>query len=376
MSINSLFAALNKKIAGMSQFNDLVFQQLILDEDFMLWAKGKDVPDPEKWNRWKFMHPELGNEFDEAMKLVSDLHFSSGKISDQSIHGQWKALAGRIGKSERPVNISLYFSKIAATLLVPLILYSVWISLDRNSIQTAYRRLITQWSDQQVFITAPVGTRTVVDLPDGSKAWLNAGSSLRYPAFFNKDERHVEISGEAFFQVRKAAVPFIVRNPGPGIKVYGTSFNVNAYPDETTVTVALAEGKISLLTGKKERFLRPGQVSMFDKRTGSLQIKDEQIDRFICWREGKSIFRDTPLNVILRQLQRQYNVEIRLDRPELGSYKYMATFQNENLDQILELLKLSAPVTYRYEKGSLGGDGNWKKGKVTIYKDNERIVKH
>ncbi|MDD4190966.1 MAG: DUF4974 domain-containing protein [Mangrovibacterium sp.] len=360
----------------MSQFNNLVFQQLILDEDFMLWAKGRDVPDAEKWNRWKFEHPELVNEFDEAVKLVRDLHFSSARVSDQEIHVRWKALSDRTDKPEWKTKFSFSFGKIAAVLVIPLLIYSVWVSLDRNSLQVACRQLTTQWSQQQVSVTAPVGTRTVVDLPDGSKVWLNAGSRLSYPAVFKNGVRKVELSGEAFFQVRKAATPFLVGNPGPEIKVYGTSFNVSAYPEETTVTVALAEGKISLLTGKKEQFLRPGQVSRFDKQTGSLQIEEEQIDRFICWREGKFIFRDTPLSTILRQLQRQYNVEIKLERPELGNYKYIATFQNENLDQILELLKLSAPVAFRYEKGSLGRDGNWKKGKITIYRDHERIVKH
>jgi hypothetical protein len=97
----------------MNQFNDLVFQQLILDEDFMLWAKGKEVPDPEKWDRWKFMHPELGDEFDEAVKLVRDFHFSSAKISDQEIRSQWKALAGRTNKPEPIAKISFSFSKIA-----------------------------------------------------------------------------------------------------------------------------------------------------------------------------------------------------------------------------------------------------------------------
>lgn len=360
----------------MNQFNDLVFQQLILDEEFMLWAKGKEVSYPEKWNRWKFMHPELVNEFDEAVRLVRDFSFSPGKISDQEIRDHWKAFSGRIAQNERPAKISFPLGKIAAVLLIPLLIYSVWVSLDRSNLRDAYQRLTSQWAEQEVSVIAPVGTRTVVDLPDGSKAWLNAGSSLNYPAAFRKDARKVEITGEAFFQVQKGTSPFIVKNPGPEIRVYGTAFNVNAYPDETIVTVALAEGKISLLTGGKEQVLHPGQVSTFDKRTGNLQIKEEQIERYICWREGKSIFRDTPLSVILRQLQRQYNVEISLEKPELGNYKYMATFQNENLDQILELLKLSAPVTYRYEKGSLGRDGNWKKGKITVYRDLERIVKH
>ncbi|MGE4586216.1 MAG: FecR family protein [Mangrovibacterium sp.] len=363
----------------MNQFNELVFQQLILDKDFMLWARGKDVPDPEKWNRWKFLHPELTKEFDEAVKLVCDLSFSSAPVSDLEIKRWWKALRERMNKVVVPVknrSLSVIFGKIAAVLVIPLIFYSVWLSLDQQALQSRVQQMNTQWARQTVSVVAPAGTRTVVDLPDGTKVWLNAGSVLTYPPLFRGQVRQVEIFGEAFFQVRKAPIPFIVQNPGPEIRVYGTSFNVNAYPDEETVTVALTEGKISLLTGGKEHFLKPGQVSSFNKETGHLHIRQEPVDRFICWREGKFIFRDTSLSTILRQLQRQYNVDISLDRPELGNYSYIATFQNENLEQILELLKLSAPITYRYEKGKLNRDGSWQKGKISIFKDHERIVKH
>lgn len=363
----------------MDQFNEPIFQQLILDEDFIRWVKGKGSADIKKWKNWKTKFPAYTEEFDEAVKLAHDFSFSPPEVSNEEVHRLWNKLSVRINRRNVPVKVSLFYLrlvKIAAVLFVPLLAYTVWVSVDKSHLESEYDQMTTSWSDQHISVIAPIGTRTVVNLPDGSKAWLNSGSELTYPALFDKRERRIEVIGEAFFQVQKKDVPFIVQNPGPEIKVYGTSFNVNSYPDEEVVTVALVEGKISLLIDGKEQFLIPGQVSYFDKSKKSVSIKSENIDRFICWREGKFIFRDTPLSSILRQLQRQYNVEINLTQPELGNYRYMATFRNENLDQIFELLSLSAPIKYQYEKGVIRSDGTYLKGKVTIYKDKERIVQY
>jgi len=363
----------------MDQSDDTILQQLISDTGFIRWAKGKQVPDAARWESWKSENPQYASKFDEAVGLVSNFLFSGSAISDQEVRYLWNTLFNRMTKQAEKSKVSkLYHTiiKVAAVLFLPLVAYAVWIQSDKTRLESVYTQLSESMWARHITVIAPVGTRTVVDLPDGSKAWLNAGSELSYPALFAEKERMVKITGEAFFQVQKKDIPFIVQNPGPEIKVYGTSFNVNSYPDEEVVTVALIEGRISLLIDGREQFLAPGQVSYFDKSKKSISIKSESIDRFICWREGKFIFRDTPLSSILRQLQRQYNVEISLTQPELGDYRYIATFRNENLDQIFELLRLSAPIKYRYEKGILRSDGTYLKGKVTIYEDKERIVQY
>jgi ferric-dicitrate binding protein FerR (iron transport regulator) len=363
----------------MERSEDSLFQQFISDTGFIRWAKGEQVPDAGRWDNWKSEHPEDASKFDEAVKLVQSFSFSTPEISDQEIRYLRNTLfSGIERRTGNPKARKLYDTliKIAAVLFIPLLIYTVWVHVDKAYLESGYARVAGDRNKQNISVVAPIGTRTVVDLPDGSKAWLNAGSQLTYPALFSKKERRIEITGEAFFKVQEDDVPFIVQNPGPEIKVYGTSFSINSYPDEELVTVALVEGKISLLINGKEHFLNPGQVSYFNKSQQSVSVQNENIDRFICWREGKFIFRDTPLSSILRQLQRQYNVEIHLTQPGLGSYRYIATFQNENLDQILELLSLSAPIRYKYERGTLNNDGAYLKGKVTIYEDKERIVQY
>ncbi len=356
----------------MDHSNDAILQLLISDTGFIRWAKGKKVPDARLWENWKSENPQYASVFEEAVEMVRKFSFSNPAITDQEVHDLWITLFARMttqsGKS-RTRGLYDLLIKVAAVLLIPFIIYAVWLQTGKLRLESAYRQLAEIQSARQITVVAPVGTRTVVDLPDGSKAWLNSGSELSYPASFSEQERRVKIAGEAFFTVQKNDVPFIVQSPGPEIRVYGTSFNINSYADEELMTVALVEGKISLMIGDQERFMTPGQVSYFHRSRKSVIVKNENIDRFICWREGKFIFRDTPLSEILRRLQRQYHVEIDLATPELGSYRYNATFQNENLEQILELLKLSAPIRYRYEKGDLAGDGTYLKGRVTIDKE-------
>ena len=363
----------------MDHFDDKIFQQLISDTHFIRWAKGAQVPDAEQWHKWKYEHPGHDQEFDEAVKQIRDFSFSDPEISDQEVRYLWNNVYRRITRQAGTSDVrklSAILTKIAAFLFIPLLAYTAWVHFDKDRMESEYAQLSEIRSNQNISVFAPIGTRTVVDLPDGSKAWLNAGSTLTYPALFSSHERRVHLEGEAFFKVQKSKDPFIVQNFGPEVKVYGTEFNVNSYSNEEFVTIALLEGSVSLKIDGEEQFLTPGQVSYFNKEKQSVAIRNEDINRFICWREGKYIFRNTPLSSILRMLQRQYNVEVDLTQPELGNYRYNATFQNENLEQILDLLELSAPVNYYYRKGDLKSDGTYVRGKVTIYQDNERIVKH
>jgi transmembrane sensor len=379
----------------MDFFNEELFQRLISDLRFIQWARGKEVADETYWNNWKINHPEDAYTFDETLNMVQDITASQPEISEEEIQYLWSQVDSRIQQQvnnsiqqqldnriqeqidihvqqqadvKRSKVISIWIKAAAACFITALMGYAIWVSISNARIKSAYAQLSDHLSDQMVSVQAPMGTRVAVNLPDGSKVWLNAGSRLSYPTIFKEHERRVHLDGEGFFKVQhNSKVPFIVENAGPEVKVYGTSFNVNAYADENLVTVALVEGKVSLKTARDEQFLKPGQVSYFDKSQSTLTIKDEKIDRFVCWREGKFIFRNTSIDAILRMLQREYNVAIELKDPAIANYRYNATFQYENLEQILELLEFSAPVKCEYIKGRFTEDGSYVKGKVSIY---------
>ncbi len=155
-------------------------------------------------------------------------------------------------------------------------------------------------------IETPRGGEYFVELPDGSKAWLNAASSIKFPAEFTKKERRVEISGEVYFEVEKNKVPFIVEVVNkPEIRVLGTHFNVNAYADESTVRTTLVEGSVQ--TGQV--ILKPGQQSELNSE-GVISVKEVNTSLYTAWKDGRFIFRDTPLEDIMRNMSRWYDVDI------------------------------------------------------------------
>jgi len=161
-------------------------------------------------------------------------------------------------------------------------------------------------------LATPKGGQYQLVLPDGSKVWLNAASSIRYPTAFVGGERRVTITGEAYFEIKEnAAMPFVVAANNKGeIKVLGTQFNVNAYDDEPVAKTTLLEGSVLVEKNAEKVLLRPGQQAQLTK-AGSLSIiKDADIEETVAWKNGKFSCRNMALEDIMRQVARWYNVEV------------------------------------------------------------------
>ena len=362
----------------MKELDQKIFEELISDNYFISWARGDDVLNADFWNSWEESHPLNVHEFRDAVRLARELRFRGGDVQEADIQYLWAKTSERISQA-RPTSGIHYFisqvTKIAAILVIPMLVVSTWLFYNQKHLTQKYSDLLANKHEQKITVVAPIGSRITLDLPDGSTVWLNSGSKITYPVVFNTQERRVSLIGEAYFKVRKDQVPFYVSNLGPEIKDYGTEFNVNSYNDEDQVTVALTEGRISFKLNCKEEFLVPGQVSVFDKTKKRVKIENTDVAIYGTWREGKYILRDTPLSAILRILQRQHNVDIRLLDPELGNYRYNATINNESLEQILKLLTLSAPIKYSYKHRMWKSDGTWERDEVEISADKTRIVK-
>lgn len=363
----------------MREWDQHIFEELISDTQFIAWAKGEDLTKAAYWNSWSKNHPLYQNEFREAVEVVKNLRFRVSEINSADIHYLWLKTAERINKGKPSGKFRQFFlsaTKVAAVLLLPVMVISGWLIYNQYHLAEKYSNLLADKHEQKVTVVAPIGARIMVDLPDGSMVWLNSGSEITYPIVFNTSERLVNLKGEAYFEVQKAETPFLVSNLGPQIKVYGTEFNVNSYADEDVVTVALAEGKVALDLNGKEEFLEPGQVSYFDRKKNKVTIERSDIQVFSCWREGKYIFRDTPLSAIVRILQRQHNVNIQLLDKELGNYRYKATINNESLEQVLQFLSVSAPMKYKYKRKVLNPDGTYEPENVEISEDKTRIIRN
>lgn len=156
-------------------------------------------------------------------------------------------------------------------------------------------------------LTVPRGGQFHVVLPDGSKVWLNAASSLKYPTAFTGNERLVELQGQGYFEVAKnAQQPFIVQVDDMKVKVLGTSFDVMAYKDEKAINTTLIEGAVKV----NDQLLKPGQQASLDNANGCMYVYTADIQQVIAWKTGFFEFDNVKLADIMRQVSRWYDIDI------------------------------------------------------------------
>jgi len=196
-------------------------------------------------------------------------------------------------------------------------------------------------------IETPKGGQYRVQLPDGTEVWLNAQSSLRFPASFEAlDERAVELLGEGYFQVAKdKAHPFIVKSNGQTVKVLGTHFNINSYADEPAIKTTLLEGLVQL-NGKM--ILKPGEQATIPA-SGEISIRQVDLSEAVAWKNGKFNFADENIESIMRKLARWYNVEVSYDGAPPTETFTASIDRFDHISKILDKLSYTNNVHFKIE---------------------------
>jgi ferric-dicitrate binding protein FerR (iron transport regulator) len=215
-------------------------------------------------------------------------------------------------------------------------------------------------------VYVPFGQMSQLVLSDGTKVWLNSGTTLRYPDKFGDKSRSVTITGEAFFKVAKIQdKPFTINSTDLSVQVLGTSFNFSAYKEDNFSSVTLVEGKVAIEDGKGAAIahLRPGQMATKEKSSDKLNIKEVKTASYSAWTEGKIFFDDERLDQIAFKLERWFNVKISFEDPQLKSKRFTGTIlKNKPVDQIMQALELLSPIKFKHQVNANGKD------KITIYK--------
>ncbi len=191
-------------------------------------------------------------------------------------------------------------------------------------------------------LTTPKGGQYQVVLPDGSKVWLNAASSLHFPSAFPGRERVVELTGEAYFEVVKnKKKPFHVRVGNMSVNVLGTHFNVNAYPDENSIKTSLLEGSVKIVTGKASGILRPGEQAVLNNQGDKVDINDANLDDVMAWKNGLFQFDGAGITSIMKEIGRWYNVQI-VYNGKIPERRFDGKIsRNAQLSEVLRILELS-----------------------------------
>lgn len=300
------------------------------------------------------------------------------ELDERSIHSDFSNVLNRI--EDKPSNNNIFISnlrnfngswffKVAAVFILGFVVS--WLIFEQSNpivkSKTAYN-----------VIETPKGSSTTINLPDGSKIWLNAGSKLRYPQEFSHDTRNVFLEGEAFFEVAKDKNRlFLVKTPDLTVKVFGTKFNVKSYPGDHTVETTLVEGSVSIqknLDGKaagKEIKMEPNQRIVLYKEIKKVTPSESQLkriknlparkakfvlskriqtDRFTSWKDGQLIIKSEPMIKLAVTLERRYNVKIHFEDEEIKQSRFTGTIENETIEQVMAAIKIAASFDYRIEE--------------------------
>lgn len=308
----------------------------------------------ESWIQESTEHHRIVKQM-EMLYLAADTVHVMNKVNTEK--ALVKVKGKRIGK--RKVAWWEWTQRVAAVLFLPLLAASL-VQYYGNKPELV-RMLEAR--------TNP-GMMTSVVLPDSTVVYLNSESTLRYPSTFEgRNQRKVELTGEAFFKVIKdVEKPFIVSTTHQSqIEVLGTSFNVEAYDDMSDVSTTLIEGKVnfSFQTGvqKKRVALKPGQKVVYDSTNGTTHLYETSGETETSWKDGKIIFNNTSLNDALHILSKRYNVVFTQTNAHLDE-SYTGTFTNQRLERILEYFQLASNIRWRYIDGK---DASQQKTHIEIY---------
>ncbi|HEY3389099.1 MAG TPA: FecR domain-containing protein [Prolixibacteraceae bacterium] len=259
----------------------------------------------------------------------------------------------------RFISLIAWYARIAAILLIPLLVYTGIITHRKRNDATT-----EGWAE----MSAPLGSRIKFSLPDGSFGWLNSGSTIKYALNFN-DKREVQLSGQAYFDViHRDDNKFVVKTKYLDIEDKGTAFDVAAYDNEDQIDVTLERGSVLL---KNDKFTAP--IEMSPNEQINYNYTSQKITKAIvtaqnisAWKEGKLILRNASLEEVAKQLSRWYNIDVSLDNIRKTDFRYRATFKDENLEEVLRLLKISSNIDYKMEERVKQADGSFSKQKLIL----------
>lgn len=386
--------------------DELNLQALLLDESFINYCKRTNNADIEKWEKWLQKYPEHKESVAELRETIVTMGYHAGELAVQTNYAR---LQSQIKKRSNQyhfaaIGATVWFKVAAAIIAVSVISLFLFrqqtpkesteivqhvgapgkdaalltlkdgsvvsladikngsvvalqggVEIQKNKDGELVYRAIEQGdatNPASNTIATNKGNQYQVILPDGSKAFLNANSTLTYPLRFFKDARSVRMTGEIYFEIakvesgtsgRQKRIPFYVETENQKIEVLGTHFNVNAYEDEPATTTTLLEGSVRVTSKKRSEsvLLKPGERALLNE---TLRVEDVDVSQEVAWINGDFIFKGEELGSLLRKISRWYNVEIecpeRLDKLKFDGM----VSRSQPLSTIIDMLQTTGKV--------------------------------
>lgn len=239
--------------------------------------------------------------------------------------------------------LSTYY-RVAAILMIPLLIGVIYQAAQDFNKNETYAEIM-----------APKGSRVQFTLPDGTEGHLNGGSRLRYPVNFD-DKRKISLSGEVYLEVAKnEKLPFIVKTKHIDVKVLGTKFDICAYETDKEVYTTLEEGSVQIFSkiSSISTILNPGEQNIVNTSNGKMKNVKVNTKLHTSWKEEILRFDNSPFDEVVKKMERWYGVTITLDASLKYSEYYTFTVRTESLKELLDLLSITTPMSYKIDNDTV-----------------------
>lgn len=385
----------------MDKYKDYTSEDFLANDSFIHWLKEGDKESQEYWKKIMEKHPSKKKEIEQAKEVFKILQVEQDHLEINDIYKILNTLQKQ-AKTEKN-RFFIQFMKYAAIFVLVFasgaLSYYLFqqsnqyhyeladetsiaddeakiilgdgsqISLEQKISEISYNHegnqlVINNDTINQILgdekesinrIIIPYGKKSMIELSDGTKVWLNAGSQLVYPSRFLKKNRQVLLIGEAYFDVeRDEARPFIVQTKDVNVNVLGTKFDVSAYPEDKYVETILEEGKVCLhFTGKnmlerdRKIVMEPNQKITLDRENGETMMNMVDVNMFTSWKDGMFIFEREDLIRAVKKIERYYNIKIRLADPLIGGFLLSGKLDlKKQPEEVLNVIKLTVPIDW------------------------------
>lgn len=372
-----------------------MIEDFLFDDEFNRLVKANN---PGELEKLKEAYPEHKDLMQSAAVLIAHMKVKEIPLSEDYLEEKYGALKESVRRRKRMLHVTRYAAAACflAVLVSSFFFYRnreqsidrqllarldttsfhvgeislssgythVEISEDKEIVQASNGDILvgdeekvksSDIEDEYVQLTVPNGKRTSINFNDGTVAWVNSGSKLIYPKSFKQNKREIYIDGEVFLQVAKEKNrPFIVRSKDLNVTVLGTRFNISAYSNDKVNSVVLVDGLVVVSSGKQKSRISPNQG--FFHEEGQVSIKEVDVYKYICWKEGVIKLENETLEAIFKKIGRYYNVMIEAGKSNLDMNKeiYKGKLDlNDSLQIVLDNLAHSSHFSYKIKEGAV-----------------------
>ena len=336
-----------------------------------------EISDEEMEMLKAWIKEEPGNRriFDEENELwqkASEHLLVDSYNTDRS----WLSISSRLGFREGRSRFSSTIRKNSYRLLLAAASVVLLLAIGSTMLLITLSGTLKKLNSSVTMVSTRQGDRAHIFLPDSTEVFLNSESDLKYRGDYNSDKREIQFNGEAYFNVRTdPSKPFEV-NLKNGVKVTatGTRFNIYSFSNESRIEATLEKGIVTVSAeGLEPVMLQPGQQAVYLARDKRLLLRDVNVSIYTSWKENMLRFDDTPLEDVFRRIGRKYNVKFEISGVDMLDLKFTATFIDESLEDIMDMLKSVSPIDYKIYYRTSVHDKSYLKPRVVIFRKKTRI---